>query len=270
MDVTLAEKAKAGPRIVAAIPPKILTLDIERLPGQATVDFWGLGDYKGRRIHADCVTEWPRTICFAWRWYGAKRIEFAAEWQDVGYEGMLRKAWELYHEADIVCGHNLAGFDSKKLVAEWVTLGWTPPSPWKTVDTLKAARARASFESNTLDALLTRLGLQGKTDRYSVDVARAAVAGDKGAQRKIRRYNQGDIEATDALLSALLGWIPNFPHVGLYSGDEDCCGNCGGELKANDWAYTAVTAYARYHCQNCGAWFRRNDVKMRTRTRPAR
>lgn len=263
--MTFAERT----RIVTAIPPKILTLDIERLPGQAAVDFWSLGDYKHRRIHPSDVTEWPRTICFAYRWYGNKRVEFSAEWQD-GNEAMLRRAWELYHQADIVVGHNLANFDSKKLVAEWQTLGWSPPSPWKTVDTLRVARSRAGYESNTLDALLTRLGHEGKTDRYSVDVARAACAGDVKAQRRIRAYNVGDIEATEALYDLLRPWMTNHPHIGLWSGDEDCCGSCGGELVASDWARTAVTAYAQYVCRNCGAWYRRNDVKLRTRTRPAR
>lgn len=60
------------------------------------------------------------------------------------------------------------------------------------------------------------------------------------------------------------------PHIGLWSGEDDCCGNCGGALKASDWCRTAVTAYAQYECQNCHAWFRRNDIKARTTTRPAR
>ncbi len=48
---------------------KILTVDIERMKGAAEVEFWDLGDFKNRRIHADTVTQWPRTICAAWRWY---------------------------------------------------------------------------------------------------------------------------------------------------------------------------------------------------------
>jgi hypothetical protein len=265
--MSLAEQYVA--RIVADKPPAILTVDIERLPGRASVDFWGLGDYKHRRIHADCVTEWPRTICFAWRWYGRKRIEFAAEWQD-SHEAMLRKAWELFDRADIIVGHNVDRFDSKNLIAEWMTLGLTPPSPWKVVDTLKVARSRASFESNTLDALLKRLGVDGKTDKYSVEVARAACAGDRLAQRRIKLYNQGDIEASEALYDAVRPWIPNHPHIGLYTGDEECCGHCGGDLEPSGWHTTAVTAYAQYRCSNCGAWYRRTHIKARTNTRVAR
>lgn len=266
--MTLA--AQYAARIVAERPPAILTLDIERLPGLAAVNFWGLGDYKHRRIHADDVLEWPRTICLAWRWYGRKRVEFAAEWQAEGREGMLRTAWGLFDRADIIVGHNVERFDAKHLVAEWMTLGLTPPAPWKSVDTLKVARARAAFESNTLDALCKRLGEDGKTDRYSVDLAREACAGSLSAQRQIRAYNCGDVVASENLYDRVRPWIPNHPHIGLWTGDEDGCGHCGGELKASDWARTAVTAYARYRCENCGAWYRRTDIKARTATRPAR
>jgi hypothetical protein len=280
--VSLAEKVAS--RIVADKPPAILTLDIERVPGRFRIeghrgsldiegDFWDLGQYRRmiyRRIDPSEVLEWPRTVCLAWRWYGSKRVEFAAEWHDGGFEGMLRKAWDLFDRADITVGHNVDRFDEDNLRAEWITLGLKPPSPVKPVDTLKHARQTARFESNKLDGLLTRFGLTGKTDKYSVKLARAAVAGDRAAQRQLRQYNQGDIEASELLYDYLRPWMLNHPHIGLWSGDEDGCGHCGGTLEASGWARTAVTAYAQYRCTNCGAWYRRNHIKARTTTRPAR
>lgn len=271
-----------APRIVKKkVPPKILTLDIERLPGRATVkhrgltisgDFWDLSGWKhtlGYRIKPEDVEEWPRTICLAWRWYGARKVEFSSEWDD-GHEGMLRQAWDLYNEAQVVVGHNIDGFDTKKLKGEWNLYRLGRPSPFKSVDTLKVARSEFGYESNTLDSLLTRWGLQGKTDKYSIEMARAACAGDPRAQRKLRLYNQGDIRATENAYDFVRGWIPNHPHIGLLTGDEDCCGNCGGDLVQNDWYRTAVTAYAQMHCTNCGAWFRKTHIKARVTTRPAR
>lgn len=262
----LAELAVS--RIVADRPPRILTLDIERLQGEARIKFWDLSDYKNRRIHASSVEEWPRTICAAWRWYGSKKVGFAAEWD--GREDMLRTVWDLYHQADIVVGHNLQSFDTKKLRSEWLLMGLTPPAPWKTVDTLKVARSVFGFESNTLASLTDRLGIATKTDHYDPRCAELAVAGDVKAQRRLKAYNRGDIAATEALMAVLLPWMPTFPHVGLWTGDDACCGHCGGELKPSGWARTAVTAYAQYRCAECGAWYRRNDVKVRTKTRPAR
>jgi len=268
--VTLVERAKAGAPVVAVNPPRILTLDIERFKGRAEIEFWDLSDYKHRRIHASDVTQWPRTICAAWRWYGNRRVNFAAEWGEGGREAMLQTLWDAYHQADIVVGHNIVGFDTKKLRSEWLLMGLGPPSPWRSVDTLKVARAVFGLESNTLDSITKRLGLQGKTDRFDVECARLAVEGNLRAQRRLRRYNVGDVIASENLYDAVRPWIPNHPHIGLWSGDGSSCGNCGGQLKASGWCRTAVTAYAQYLCTSCGAWFRRNDIKVRTETRPAR
>src|SRR4249919_3011984 len=108
--MSLADRAKTGARI--------LFLDIERMKGSATIEFWSLNDYQGRRIHADSVTEWPRTICAAWKWYGAKRVEFTSEWAD-GPETMFKRCWDAYDQADIVVGHNIDGFDTKHLNQAW-------------------------------------------------------------------------------------------------------------------------------------------------------
>jgi hypothetical protein len=232
---------------------KVLTLDIERMKGSATIEFWDLGDFKNRRIHADDVTLWPRTICAAWKWYDKKAVEFSAEWSPGGREQMLRDVWNAYDTADIVVGHNLQGFDTKKLQSEWWLLGLPMPSPFKTIDTLKAARSVMGMESNTLDAICKRAGIVAKTDRYNVEVARAACDGDKAAQRKIKSYNVGDIHATEALLNALRGWIPNHPHMGALSESENRCPQCGSTDLAENGTYLAVQIrYKQWRCNNCG------------------
>jgi len=197
----------------------VLILDIERMKGRAEIEFWDLGDFKNRRIHADDVTLWPRTICAAWNWYDERRVHFAAEWS-TGREDMLRELWDAYDRAQVVVGHNLAAFDSKKLKSEWRDLGLPPPSPSKPIDTLSAARSRFGDESKTLDALCHRIGLTGKSDRYDIEVARAACAGDKDAQDRIRNYNAGDIDATEALYVTLLPWIKSHPHVAPNAGTD--------------------------------------------------
>lgn len=154
LDEAIAAEAAAGPRIAI--------LDIERAQGWALVPFWSLSDYKSRRIHAKYVQDWPRTICLAWKWLDDPAIEFAAEWDS--RDDMLERSWQLYDDADIVVGHNIDSFDTKKLAGDWVEAGYDAPSPWKSVDTLKVARSRFAFESNTLDALCKRLGVEGKTD----------------------------------------------------------------------------------------------------------
>lgn len=250
-----------------------LILDIERIPGYARVQhrgltvegsFWDLNSFKhtiGRRIHPDDVIEWPRSICAAARFYGEKEIMFAAEWEKGGHEEFMRKTWEWYDQAHYVIGHNLQSFDSRHLKAGWAEYGWASPSPWKTVDTLKVARAEFAFESNTLAALCDRLGVPSKTDKYDANVAHAAVAGDVKAQKRLQKYNEGDIKATQAAYDRLRPWIKNHPHLGQFTGEAWSCPNCGfADLShhPNGTAYTMVQAYRAYACPKCGAHIRGN------------
>lgn len=259
---------------VADKPPmsnaRILILDIERLPGQFAADFWDLNDFKGRRIHPLAVTEWPRSICAAWKWYGKPRMHFAAEWGDTGRQGFLEATWQAYNDADIVVGHNLRSFDTKKLKGEWWLARMPKPRPWRTVDTLTVLRAEMGLESNTLDAVCRRYGIQAKTDRYSVEMARAACDGNRAAQRKITAYNKGDITATEGLYEALRGWDQTHPHLGLYDDDERACYACGSTNLTADTrtAKTALTAYTLYSCDDCGAWSRANVKRSIVTMRP--
>lgn len=246
--------------------PNVLTVDIERVPGRAkhqhrglTIegDFWDLNSWKhilGYRIPPESVTEWPRTICGSIRWYGSKRPEFAAEWE-TDREAMLAQLWEAYDRADLIYGHNVHRFDTKNLNAEWLTLGLKAPSSFKILDTLKEARKTFGFESNTLASLTQRLGIDTKTDKYDVETARAACAGDKAAQRKLKAYNHGDTAASEAFVDRLRGWIPSHPHnlVGT-ANDRPTCNQCWGDnLKRNGTKLAQQITYVLYRCLDCGA-----------------
>lgn len=259
-------------RIVRPNDAKILTLDIERFKGTASIEFWDLSDMKNRRIRPDQVVEWPRTICIAWRWYGQKKVEFHAEWDDAGRDAMLKAAWDAYDQADILVGHNLDGFDTKTLKAEWSMMGLPMPRPFKSVDTLKIARREFRFESNQLGSLCERMGVPGKVDHYDPEVAREALAGNVAAQRRLRRYNIGDIEASEALFDAMRGWIPNHPFIGT-RGDEKVCNQCGSDDLTLDQSarYRAVVLdYALFRCGNCGGNVRGGWVARAASTRGAR
>lgn len=246
--------------------PHVLTLDIERLPGRARLqhrglviegDFWDLNGWKstiGYRIPPDAVLQWPRTICAAWRFYGSARTEFASEWDD-GQAGMLQRIWDAYDRANVLYGHNVDRFDTKHLNTGWRDQGLPAPSLFKIVDTLTEARRTFGDESMQLVALTKRLGIDTKTDKYSVTVARAAVAGDKAAQRKLKAYNVGDVAASEALVDRLRGWIPSHPHdlAGMNPGVPTCNQCWGDNLAPNGERLAQVMAYPLFRCQDCGA-----------------
>ena len=276
--------ANIQPRISSNVAVKALTIDIERLPGQVSVQHrgftidgpvWDLNALKhiiGRRIHADDVIEWPRTICAAARWYGDEEVMFAAEWEVGGYDAFMREVWSWVDEADILIGHNMAAFDSKHLMSGWAEMGLPAPSPYKVIDTLKIARGSLNMESNTLDSLAKRLGVESKSDKYDVRVAQAAVNGDREAQARIEDYNRGDIVASEALFDRLRPYARNIPHLGMWTDDELACPSCGHTMTATGKTVHAnVQRYEHLTCPNCGSHARGTaTLKSPTRTRSAR
>ena len=197
---------------------------------------------------------------------------FAAEWEVGGYDGFMRAVWEVFDQADIIIGHNADRFDARHLMGGWAEMGLPAPSPYKVVDTLKIARGTFAYESNTLDALNKRLGIDAKTDKYDVKIARAAVNGDKEAQSILESYNRGDIVASEALFDRLRPYARNIPHLGMWTDDALACPSCGHSMTATGKTVHAnVQRYEHLTCPNCGSHARgTTTLKSPTRTRAAR
>lgn len=273
-----------APRIAKNVSAKVVTLDIERIPGRVRTlhrgftiegDVWDLNalkDITRRRIHADDMIAWPRTICAAWKWYDSEDVEFAAEWQVGGYHAFMQQVWDVFDQADLIIGHNAERFDAKHLMGGWAEMGLPAPSPYKVVDTLKTARGTFAYESNTLDALNKRLGIDAKTDKYDVKIARAAVGGDREAQSILESYNRGDIIASEALFDRLRPYAKGIPHLGMWTDDALACPSCGHTMTATGKTVHAnVQRYEHLTCPNCGSHARgTTTLKNPTRTRSAR
>jgi hypothetical protein len=166
---------------------KILIYDIERMKGSAEVEFWSLSrlqepPHPRRRCDRMAAHHLHRVALPGRQGHPSSRPSGTTVSSEC-----TQRIWDAFTSADITVGHNSKAFDEKQLNTGWRDLGLTPPSPCKPIDTLSSARARFGDESKTLDALCQRIGLTGKTDRYDVEVARAACAGDKAAQDKTPR-----------------------------------------------------------------------------------
>lgn len=254
---------------IVRIDRRIVTYDIERLPGRARVehrgltiegDFWDMNSWEGtirRRLRVDEVVEWPRTLCVSYRWYGQQRVNRTSLWKD-GARGMAEHMWRVFDEADIVVGYNHVGFDNKHMRTAWDEFDMPDPSPWKDIDLLRVVRGRNGMESKTLLAVTQRLDIETKTARYDVDQARAAAAGNRKAQREISAYCDGDVVATEGLYDRLRGKIKHGPHVASMPGgmERPHCPDCGSEdAKKNGLGVKQVLVYQRYRCNDCGKNF---------------
>jgi hypothetical protein len=246
-------------------PPKLLTLDIETSP--LVVHRWSL--YGDSPVSLNQLMETTRVICFAAKWYGEKKVLFFSEHHH-GREAMVKAAWDLMNEAEIICTFNGPSFDIKHLQREFIlsTPPLGPPSPFKNVDLLRTVRSQFKFASNKLQHVAQQLGLGSKFDHEGHALWTACMNGDDKAWGRMRSYAKQDVVLTEQLLDALGPWVKNFPHTGLYHGEDRACFRCGStNLKQDGYTYTALTKYARLRCEDCGAWSRLNFRKGNTDTR---
>src|SRR6516164_8969462 len=119
---------------------KILFLDIETAPSLGWV--WG----KWEQNVIDFKRDWY-VLSFAYKWAGDKKVTAKGLNDYKGYQkdrendkALLADIWELLDETDIVVAHNGDKFDLPKINTRLLQHKNVPPSPYKTVDTLKIAR----------------------------------------------------------------------------------------------------------------------------------
>lgn len=250
---------------LAATMPRILTFDIETSPNIAHV--WGLFQ---QNVAPSQLVEPSRVLCWAAKWYDQRATIFRSEHHD-GHETMIRDAYDLLSEADILVHYNGDAFDLKHLRREFLLAGLPPLNPSRSVDLLKVARRRFKFASNKLDHVSRALGIGRKVSHPGHELWVRCLAGDEKAWALMKRYNANDVRLTEDLYTRLRPWIDNHPHVGLWSGEPRACYVCGStELERTGSNRTALTTYARYRCAKCGAVSRNNFVKSRVEMRPAR
>jgi len=244
---------------------KVLTLDIETAPA-ISYHFSPKQTFIGQQMNI----EPGRMICFAAKWLSSKDVMFFDE-RD-GREQMVRAAWDLLSEADVVVGYNSISFDMKKLNWEFARLGMVRPRPYKSLDLLRTVRASFGAEWKNLDFMAKHLGVGRKMEHEGWSLWEKVLAGDTAAWDRMQRYNVQDVKVTEKLYLRLIPWLPGSVNIGLLSGEERACPNCGSPKLRRDAAsvQTPQTLYALFQCRDCGTWVRTNYQRERTAHRVVR
>lgn len=235
---------------------KTLILDIETSPNLAHV--WQLWNI--HNVGLNQLLESGEVLCFAAKWHGTKGTIFHSLHAD-GKEAMLLAAYELICEADVVVHFNGRSFDMPWLFSEFVRQGWVPPAPYQDID-LKVISAKTfRFPSNKLDYLASELlGKKKVKNADGHELWIACMNGDAKAWKQMEKYNRMDTELTSELFDRIRPWIRNLPNPALYDEAdpvEHTCPGCGScELTKEGFAYTKVSKFQRYSCDNCGRWSR--------------
>ena len=225
--------------------PKILVIDIETKPALAYV--WGLFD---QNIGLNQLIEPGAPICFAAKFVGEPEIFFSADWTD-GHDEMIRKVHALFSEADAVVGYNSDSFDIRKLMGEFLILGLAPPPPLTSIDLYKTVK-QLGFQSGKLAYVAPLLGVGQKVKNEGFGLWAKAIEGDPVAQKKMMRYNIGDIRVTEKLYLRIKPYIKTHPFLGMTKQD---CGACGSSrVQSRGYRRTKHYLIQRIQCQTCGSW----------------
>ena len=244
---------------------KILIYDLEVSP----ILGWTYSLWDARVIK---VERQAFIMSVSYRWYGEKKIhhESLAGNPSLGYDdcdkGLVRIIRDLFDDADIVVAHNANRFDNKVATAAFLRHDLTPPSPYKTVDTLRVARGISKFPSNSLDSLCETFGIGRKSTTTHRELWHACLQGDAKAWDKMRIYNNQDVELLTKLYEKFLPYIRNHPNLGDITRVDGACPKCGKTDLDKRGFNDARIPKQRYRCKNCGGWCNETTINKAGRT----
>ena len=244
--------------------PSVLFLDIETAPNLSWV--WG----RWEQNVIDVKTHWYM-LSFAWKWQGDKRTKcLALPDYPLAYRQnkendkiLLGSLWSLLDAADVVIAHNGDAFDLKKTAARLLFHKIAPPSPFKTFDTLKAARRFFKMDSNRLDDLGAYLGVGRKLPHTGKHLWFDCMKGKPAAWRKMKQYNRHDVELLERVYDRLKPWATNHPNISIYDDRIGIvCPTCRSDDIIKRGVYWAKSLrYQQWTCKACGHWFRGERIK---------
>ena len=242
--------------------PRILLFDIETAPSLGWFfDLWKEGNIVAIK------EEWYM-LCFAAKWLDGKMMTYALP-DFKGYKPgsrddkeLVKQLWRLFDEADILIAHNGDKFDIKKANARFAYYNLPPPSPYRTIDTLKIARRYSNFTSNRLNDLGEHLGYGSKLVHTGFNLWKECMSGDPKAWKHMIEYNKRDVVLLEKIYLHFLPWMQNHPNVALMAEQPNNCPKCiSDNITKRGFTVRKGGKYQRYQCQKCGGFFQGEFIK---------
>ena len=242
--------------------PKLLFLDLENSP---------IISYNWKRWESDAIAVQQESyiLSFAYKFLGDKKTHVLALPDFKGYKPnttddkkLMIAIHKIVSRASILCGQNSDAFDIKKLNTRFIYHGLTPIDTYKTIDTLKIAKQRFSFSSNSLNELGKYLKLGEKVKTGGFDLWLQCMAGNKKSWRLMKKYNKMDVILLEKVYNKLAPWIKTYPKVSdpKTPTKEMKCSNCGKQCTKNGVRRCIDYSYVRLYCPFCGHWSRGPDI----------
>ena len=234
---------------------KTLIIDIETSPIMGKV--WSLWK---QNVSLDQIEEDWYIMSYSAKWLGEDDIMYNDCRENIGDDTeLLVDLYALLDQADIVVAHNGDKFDVPKINARLILNGFTPPSPYKTIDTVKVAKKHFGFTSNKLAYLTSELCEDQKLDHAKFagwKLWNECMEGNEEAWDEMMEYNMMDVISLEELYIKFLPWTSTHPNVTAdHLSHEMHCPKCAStDLYKRGFYYTNKGKYQRYRCNDCGGW----------------
>lgn len=231
---------------------KILTLDIETLPHLGY--FW---DRWKQDINMIQIKELKRACCFSAKWLDSDEVMYYSEFHD-GHAEMVKQAYRLMDEADILITYNGKTFDVPHLETEMILLDTKMvPSPYQHLDLYQIIKRRFKFPSNKLNDVALSLKIGEKVNHSGFQLWIDCMNGNIEAWSKMREYNKQDVVLTEELYTTILPWIKVHPNINVFSEDDvEGCTRCGSmNFQRRGYWSSTFAKYQQCWCKDCGGWF---------------
>jgi uncharacterized protein YprB with RNaseH-like and TPR domain len=237
---------------------KLLFFDVETAPN---LSYHWHGKHEQEIIE---IVEESYMLSFAYKWLGDKKVNsYSLATFRGNKKKLIEKLWELFNEADVVCGHNAKQFDVKWANKSFVFYELTPPSPYKVVDTLTEARSKLKLNSNRLNDIGVYLGIGSKLETGGFPLWKRCMAGEKKAFDLMEKYNRQDVALLEKVYLRLRPYMTTHPSIAIQNGYV--CPLCGSkDVVSQGWKIMTTYKRKQYQCKSCGKWSTSNEkIKIR-------
>jgi len=209
-------------------------------------------------------------ISIAYKWLGDKKgkvisiADFPEYSKNPSSDKSLLEAFlPIWEQADYAIAHYGDGFDVK-FVAGRLLLNGLPPLPIvPTIDTYKLAKKYFLLNSNKLDYLAKKLGLEGKHEMGMADwiaIEEGTIAERKAAVKKMALYNLNDVDVLEAVWNIMKNYTESKINRNLFrkKGEERVCPVCGAKGNTQEKRGTVankLTLLQRMFCKTHKGWY---------------
>lgn len=202
-------------------------------------------------------------MCYAYKWLGESKTHYVSRHNFNDYGDFVHSLWNILDEADIAIAHNGIKFDNKMANRFFVKEDMSPPSPYKSIDTLRVARGVFKFQANGLNDLGEYLGLGKKEKIGYADIETDFMENPTPkVERLMKKYNIQDVVLLEKIYLRLRPYIRNHPNMGDIAMINGACPKCEStKLEKRGFNTRRNGKTQRYQCMNCGGWSNEATLK---------